>query len=394
MGVPRRQPDHLAPAPSRPCCCRSSPRCAATSRRRASSAPSSSRSSRRGWRAHGPRSVTDRVVHRHREPGHPAAAVARRPTCILERNNLALEVTDQHPRLQALDDRLREVRREMRREVAAQIALLRNREEILNRQIGELLPAQPRGAGGRAGPPAPAARRQGPTTTSLTLLKTQAPGSADQGVGGHRGGHDRPAGHRAGRAASAARRSTRCWSAPLLGLDARPRARLRAGDARHLDRHHRGRRDLPRGPGARHRAAHRPAGDDAAAHRATAGARPDRSRRARRATRSSSRTSIRSRRWPRPTARCARTSSSRGWSAAARSWWSPARRCRKARRPPSSTSRSPWPRTARRRCWSARNLRRPEHPPLLRHRARARPVATSSSATRSGATASAPSPTS
>ena len=56
----------------------------------------------------------------------------------LERNNLALEVTDRHPRLQALDDRIREVRAEMRREVAAQIAMLRNREEFLNRQIGEL----------------------------------------------------------------------------------------------------------------------------------------------------------------------------------------------------------------------------------------------------------------
>jgi len=56
----------------------------------------------------------------------------------LERNNLAVEVTDRHPRLQAFDDRIREVRAEMRREVAAQIAMLRNREEFLNRQIGEL----------------------------------------------------------------------------------------------------------------------------------------------------------------------------------------------------------------------------------------------------------------
>jgi len=47
---------------------------------------------------------------------------------LLERNNLALEVTEKHPRLQALDDRMREVRMEMRREVAAQIAMLRNRE--------------------------------------------------------------------------------------------------------------------------------------------------------------------------------------------------------------------------------------------------------------------------
>ena len=58
---------------------------------------------------------------------------------ILERNNLALEVTDKHPRLQAIDDRLREVRQEMRRELSAQIALLRNREEILNRQMGDLM---------------------------------------------------------------------------------------------------------------------------------------------------------------------------------------------------------------------------------------------------------------
>ncbi len=58
---------------------------------------------------------------------------------MLERNNLALEVTDRHPRLQALDDRMREVRVEMRREIGAQIALLRSREDILNRQMGELL---------------------------------------------------------------------------------------------------------------------------------------------------------------------------------------------------------------------------------------------------------------
>src|SRR3990170_3511874 len=57
---------------------------------------------------------------------------------MLERNNLALEVTDSHPRLQAVNDRIREVRGEMLRELHAQIALLRNREEILSRQIGEL----------------------------------------------------------------------------------------------------------------------------------------------------------------------------------------------------------------------------------------------------------------
>ncbi|OGL02812.1 MAG: hypothetical protein A3E31_11740, partial [Candidatus Rokubacteria bacterium RIFCSPHIGHO2_12_FULL_73_22] len=58
---------------------------------------------------------------------------------LLERNNLALEVTDRHPRLRALDDRMREVWAEIRREVGAQIAMLRAREEILTRQMGDLL---------------------------------------------------------------------------------------------------------------------------------------------------------------------------------------------------------------------------------------------------------------
>jgi Mrp family chromosome partitioning ATPase/uncharacterized protein involved in exopolysaccharide biosynthesis/cell division protein FtsN len=56
----------------------------------------------------------------------------------LERNNLALELTEKHPRLKVIDDRIREVQLELQREVAAQIAQLRSREEILNRQIGEL----------------------------------------------------------------------------------------------------------------------------------------------------------------------------------------------------------------------------------------------------------------
>src|SRR5205085_26688 len=46
---------------------------------------------------------------------------------------------DRHPRLRAIDDRLREVRAEMRREIAAQVAAMRNREDILNRQMGDLL---------------------------------------------------------------------------------------------------------------------------------------------------------------------------------------------------------------------------------------------------------------
>jgi succinoglycan biosynthesis transport protein ExoP len=83
-------------------------------------------------------SVTDRVFVDTTNPG-VLRLMAAQTDLILERNNLALEVTDQHPRLQAIDDRLREVRREMRREVAAQVALLRNREEILGRQLGELM---------------------------------------------------------------------------------------------------------------------------------------------------------------------------------------------------------------------------------------------------------------
>ena len=47
----------------------------------------------------------------------------------------------------------------------------------------------------------------------------------------------------------------------------------------------------------------------------------------------SSRTSIPSRRWPRPTARCARTSSSCGRNGRAKCWWSPVPRCRRARPP-------------------------------------------------------------
>jgi Mrp family chromosome partitioning ATPase/uncharacterized protein involved in exopolysaccharide biosynthesis len=83
-------------------------------------------------------SVTDRVYIDTQNPAI-MRLVATQTDLILERNNLALEVTDRHPRLQAIDDRLREVRRETRREVDAQIALLRNREAILGRQLGELM---------------------------------------------------------------------------------------------------------------------------------------------------------------------------------------------------------------------------------------------------------------
>src|SRR5215470_17020315 len=68
-----------------------------------------------------------------------AKLAAAQSELMLERTNLALEVTDRHPRLQAIDDRLREIRGEMRREIAGQVAALRNREEILNRQMGDLL---------------------------------------------------------------------------------------------------------------------------------------------------------------------------------------------------------------------------------------------------------------
>src|SRR5262244_3866149 len=68
-----------------------------------------------------------------------AKLAATQSELMLERTNLALEVTARHPRLQAIDDRLREVRSEMRREITAQVAALRNREEILNRQMGDLL---------------------------------------------------------------------------------------------------------------------------------------------------------------------------------------------------------------------------------------------------------------
>jgi len=80
---------------------------------------------------------TDRIFIETSNPGMQKLQVTL-SELQLERNNLSLEVTDRHPRLQAIDDRIREIRAEMRREVAAQIAMLRNREEFLNRQIGEL----------------------------------------------------------------------------------------------------------------------------------------------------------------------------------------------------------------------------------------------------------------
>src|SRR5712692_542577 len=74
------------------------------------------------------------------ETANPAVARLQQSLAelTLERSMLELEVTDRHPRLQALDDRIRRLRNELRREVTAQISRLRSREEILGRQIGEL----------------------------------------------------------------------------------------------------------------------------------------------------------------------------------------------------------------------------------------------------------------
>ncbi|MBI3634874.1 MAG: AAA family ATPase [Candidatus Rokubacteria bacterium] len=57
----------------------------------------------------------------------------------LERNQVGLELTERHPRVQALDDRLREVRAETRRELGAHIERLRWREGVLDRQMESLL---------------------------------------------------------------------------------------------------------------------------------------------------------------------------------------------------------------------------------------------------------------
>jgi polysaccharide biosynthesis transport protein len=85
-----------------------------------------------------PASITDPVVVETVNPAIQRLQQVQNDL-LLERNNLALEVTDRHPKLMAVDDRLREVRVELRRQVTAQIAALRSREEILNRQLGELL---------------------------------------------------------------------------------------------------------------------------------------------------------------------------------------------------------------------------------------------------------------
>ena len=85
-----------------------------------------------------PATLDERIYVDSTNPNLARLAVAQ-SELMLERANLVVEVTERHPRLQAIDDRLREVRAEMRREIGAQVSALRNREDILNRQMGELL---------------------------------------------------------------------------------------------------------------------------------------------------------------------------------------------------------------------------------------------------------------
>jgi polysaccharide biosynthesis transport protein len=82
--------------------------------------------------------LNDRIFVESLNPGLQKLQ-ATQVELLLERNNPALEVTPRHPRLQALDERIREVRAEMRREIGAQVALLRNREDILNHQMGDVI---------------------------------------------------------------------------------------------------------------------------------------------------------------------------------------------------------------------------------------------------------------
>jgi capsular exopolysaccharide synthesis family protein len=113
----------------------------------------------------------DRIFIETTNPG-VQKLISTQNDLMIERNNLALEVTDRHPKLQALDDRLREVRSEIRREVSAQIAVLRTREEILNRQLGELMQRNKEVPSVELG----LARRQRDAKANddlLTLLKTK-----------------------------------------------------------------------------------------------------------------------------------------------------------------------------------------------------------------------------
>jgi succinoglycan biosynthesis transport protein ExoP len=85
-----------------------------------------------------PSSMTERI---YVESSNPALQRLQnvQTELTMERTQLALEATDKHPRLQAIDERLREVRFEMRREIGAQITMLKNREDILARQMADLM---------------------------------------------------------------------------------------------------------------------------------------------------------------------------------------------------------------------------------------------------------------
>jgi polysaccharide biosynthesis transport protein len=85
-----------------------------------------------------PATLNERIFVESLNPGLQKLQ-ATQVELLLERNNLALEVTPRHPKLQALDERIREVRSEMRREIGAQVTLLRSREDILNNQMGDVL---------------------------------------------------------------------------------------------------------------------------------------------------------------------------------------------------------------------------------------------------------------
>jgi len=85
-----------------------------------------------------PSSMTERIYVDSSNPALQRMQNAQ-TELTMERTQLALEATEKHPRLQAIDERLREVRFEMRREIGAQIAMLKNREDILGRQMAELM---------------------------------------------------------------------------------------------------------------------------------------------------------------------------------------------------------------------------------------------------------------
>ena len=188
------------------CCSRSSPSCAPASRRRGSSGRSWS------WpgpaRPHRSRQLRGARVPRQLEPGaQSAAGDPGRP--LLERNTLALEVTDRHPgcrpwtiacarcgsRCAARSSPRSRSCGIARRSSAARWAT----SSRSNRDVPTVELALQR------------LQRDAKTNEDLADAPAdEAPGGAHQGVGAHRGGHHRPAGHRAGRARSAATASTPC----------------------------------------------------------------------------------------------------------------------------------------------------------------------------------------